>query len=61
MKQEKVYIVTSHRSEDYHGTYVDVISVHATEKSARQAIKDLYENEPHYDTDYLFDTFNLIP
>jgi hypothetical protein len=57
----KAYVVIEAKPEDYHGTYKEVISVHATEESARAKVTELYKECNSYDTEYYFDTYNIEP
>ena len=55
----KAYLVIELKSEDYHGTYDTVISVHSTSESAKAKVDQLYKDLTSADTEYHFEVYNI--
>ena len=56
----KVHVIIESKSEDYHGTYKEVIEVHSSKEKARERCNELKEKCGEYDTEYDYETFNLL-
>jgi hypothetical protein len=54
-----VYIVTKNTSEDYHGTYVEIIAVFQTQESAINRVKELQEDNYNYNIVYDCEAYNV--
>ena len=55
----EVYVVIELKSEDYHGTYKEVIDVYASEDCARKACEILNRESSSCDIEYDWDVYNL--
>lgn len=52
MKNSAVYIIMKSVSEDYHGTYLDVVDVYEELAKAEAVCAQLNDDNTHYDTMY---------
>jgi len=56
---ETVYLVLQLTSEDYHGTYTEVVSAHSTREKARKKVEELYENSLGYNVEFTWEAYNI--
>ena len=56
---EKVYIIIESKSEDYHGTYDTIISVHTDYQLAMDKRDKLYEENCKPNIEYCVDTYKI--
>jgi len=55
-----VHVIIEATSEDYHGTYKEVIAVYHNKLHAKKRIKKLQENCNSYNTEYYFETYPVL-
>lgn len=56
----KVYIILELKSEDYHGTYKEIIAVYNNEEDCKTKIKELEEENNDYNIEYYHEVFNVL-
>lgn len=57
----KVYVVYKHKTEDYHGTYTEVINIYDNENTARNRVEKLErENTEGSDIYYSWEEFPVL-
>lgn len=54
-----IYIVIEAKSEDYHGTYKEIVGVYSTKKAAEEKAKALSDNNHIYDIEFYVDCYKL--
>lgn len=55
-----VYVVIEAKSEDYHGTYREIVSIYANKDTAMKKVNQLIEENYNCDTEYYYETYNVI-
>jgi hypothetical protein len=55
----EVYLIIEAKSEDYHGTYKEVIGVYKNKDDALMKIKELEEDNSSCNTEYDYYTYNI--
>ena len=56
---EKVYVVIENKSEDYHGTYKEIIAIFNEKEAAVSKIKELEEENYNCNIEYDYDIYNV--
>lgn len=60
MDSSKVYLVIESKSEDYHGTYKDILCVYSNKDKAQKEVDRLMEKNNDYDTEYYFVSYHVL-
>jgi len=56
-----VWAIIKRKSEDYHGSYDDVLDIYSNRDKAKDRVRELNEeNDEGYDTEYFTESFTLI-
>ena len=56
----KVHILIEQKSEDYHGTYKEIIAVFKNKEDAIKRMEQLREENYNCNIEYDYDTWNVI-
>ena len=56
---DKVHVVIEAKSEDYHGTYNEIIQIFSNRDDADKKVKELSETNYKSNIEYFIDTWNV--
>lgn len=56
----KVHIILELKSEDYHGTYKEIVAVYGNEEDCKSKLKELEEENHYYNIEYWHEVFNVL-
>lgn len=56
----KVHVILELKSEDYHGTYKEIVAVYSNEEDCKAKLKELEEENHYYNIEYWHEVFNVL-